>query len=278
MKQYALIGENLGHTISPYIHNLIFEHFGIESTYSVADISSAQLPGILGKLSTANFGGVNVTIPHKQSIMPYLDNISPEAARIGAVNTIKIENDATVGFNTDYYGFGFMMEQADIEVSGKNIAIFGSGGAARSVIAYLNDHGAANIHVFSKTRTRFDSLKATFPFIQCSLLENTNKIQGHLAINTTPVGMFPKTFESVIDEKIADRFETLADIVYNPIETKFIKMGNRLGKTTQNGLHMLIGQAIKAQEIFQNITISPSVGAEIYNSIVANRILEQGTP
>ena len=274
MKQYALIGENLGHTISPYIHNLLFEHIGIKGNYSVLDIPAAELLHILDNLKGKNFGGVNVTIPYKQSIMPYLNSISPEAVRIGAINTIKIENGLATGYNTDYYGFGSMLKQADIEIAGKSIAVFGAGGAARSVIAYLSDHGAAEINVFSKTDARFDDLKASFPSIKCYLLESKDDIHGQIAINTTPVGMFPEVSQSVISEKTAERFDALADIVYNPIETEFIKIGKRVGKLTQNGLYMLIGQAIKAQEIFQNITINPRVGEEIFNSIINNKIIE----
>ena len=273
MKQYALMGEHLGHTLSPYIHNLVFKHLGIEGDYSVLDIPAADLPNILGNLKESGFGGINVTIPHKQNIMPHLNSISSEALRIGAVNTVKIENDITTGYNTDYFGFGYMLDRANIEIVDKRIAVFGAGGASRSVIAYLSDHGAGEITVFSKTNTRFDDLKATFPFIQCYTLENQDKMRSQIAINTTPVGMLPKVGLSVIGEETASHFEALVDIVYNPIETEFIKIGKRLGKSTQNGLYMLIGQAIKAQEIFQNTTIAPYVGEEIFNDIIANKIL-----
>jgi len=278
MKQYALIGENLGHSISPYIHNLIFKHIGIKGVYSLLDIPAENLSGLIGSLSKPGSGGtgyagINVTIPHKQNIMPYLNGISPEAERIGAVNTVKICDNAAYGYNTDYYGFGYMLETAGIDISGKNIAVFGSGGASRSAIAYLLDNGAAEINVFSKSSVRFDGLKASFPQIQCNLLEKNEKIHGHIAINTTPVGMFPITGQAVISEKEAQRFEALADIVYNPIETEFIKIGRRLGKATQNGLYMLIGQALKAQEIFQNISIDPQLGEEIYKDIIENKIL-----
>jgi len=273
MKKYALIGENLGYSISPYIHNLIFKHLSIESSYCVIDIPSEDLPELLKKLSAEGFGGVNVTIPHKQNIMPYLSDISDEASRIGAVNTIKIESNSAVGYNTDYYGFGSMMKRAGIEVRGKSIAVLGSGGASRSVIAYLADQGAININVFSKTDTRFADLKAAFPFIECSLLEDSEKIQGQIAINTTPVGMAPNVGKSVINAEIAHRFDALVDIVYNPTETEFIKIGKQLGKITQNGLYMLIDQAVKAQEIFQSISIDPSVGEAIYENILTNKII-----
>lgn len=257
-KNFGLIGENLGHTYSQFIHSRILNKLDIKGRYGVYEVKKANLRNVVSGLKALGFSGVNVTIPYKVDIIDYLDLLSEEATKIGAVNVIKIDKDDTsIGYNTDYYGFGMMLGKYDVEIKDKNILILGTGGASRAVIQYLIDNSVGDITIASRNPET------------ASLKYKGHKIIGYqdisevtdcsILINTTPIGMFPNVKESPISRQYLKNFKYAIDLVYNPSETLFLKEAKDEGLRAINGLYMLVAQAVKSQEIWNDICISENI-------------------
>lgn len=243
---YGLIGFPLGHSFSKRYFTEKFEHLGLSDShaYTQFEIPSIDLfPSLLG---TAGIKGFNVTIPYKQQIIPFLDEIDPAAARIGAVNTIKVLADGrTRGYNTDYFGFQQTLKDwsAYSDFSQRKALVLGQGGAAKAVIAAIEDLGIPVIKVSrtaSAETVTYGDLTAIFDEIG-------------LIVNTTPLGMHPDESSCPpIPYKELSSHHYLYDIVYNPLETTFLKQGLTHGVGgIHTGIQMLYGQADKAWEIWQ---------------------------
>lgn len=265
MKKYAVIGEKLSHSLSPDIHEFIFNQLGMDASYVIREFPREETANIIQTLKDENYEGVNVTIPYKQNVMPFLDVISPEALAIGAVNTVVFKNGKTYGYNTDYYGFGKSLEHERVSLSGKKTVLLGAGGAAKALIAYCHDAKASELLVVARSMDKLLTLKEQFPYIETAVFDDTEKIYGDVIINATPVGMYPKSIErSPVSEDIIKRFHAAVDIIYNPLKTRFIQMASDNGLTVVTGLYMLIYQAIKAEEIFQETPMDYNMCEAIY--------------
>jgi shikimate dehydrogenase len=243
----GLLGEKLPYTRSPEIHSKILKGIGREGEYGVYEKTPEQLADFFDALRSGGFLGMNVTIPHKTRVMAYLDEIAPEAKRIGAVNTIHTQGGRLMGYNTDYFGFGYMLKKAGIEIKGREACVLGAGGAARAVAVYLQDHGAS-VTIISRDAA------AVKGFEGCHIA-GYDRVQGDLLVNTTPVGMSPNIDASPISKDHLQGFEAVADIVYNPKETLLLQYARELGIRRAGGLDMLVAQAVKAQEIWQGMEI-----------------------
>lgn len=265
MKLYALIGEKLGHSLSCEIHNYIFQKLSLNANYCLMPIPKENIPNTISSLKTLGYSGINITIPYKESIIPYLDEISKEAKAIGSVNTVKFTGNKAIGFNTDYFGFGAMLERAGVKTEEKNVLILGNGGAAKALIAYIIDNKAKSVTVAARNLEKAGALKELFPSLEIIPYGAINSIKGDLLINATPIGMYPNINDAPVAESICKGFNLCADIVYNPLETRFLKTAKSCGCKTIDGLYMLIGQALKAQEIFQETSVDKNIGEEIYD-------------
>jgi len=262
-KKYALIGGKLSHSISPAIHELIFQKANIDGTYELCEARQEELPGFLQKLREQGFHGVNVTIPYKTEIMKYLDDISGSAKAIGAVNTVVL-GDRTEGYNTDYDGFGKTLEYHGFDPGGKVCAVLGSGGASMAAVSYLEDHGAAEIIIVSRNP---GAASGKFPGKRIIALGDYTAEETDLIVNATPVGMYPETGVSPLDKHQLAGASFLFDLIYNPKETLLMKHARELGIPCCNGLFMLVAQAVSAQEIWQGINFSPDLIKEIYSKM-----------
>ncbi|MGL5353120.1 MAG: shikimate dehydrogenase [Clostridium sp.] len=265
MEFYGLLGEKLSHSLSPKIHDLIFKSIGISAGYKLFEVKKENLEKFAEGLKILNIKGSNVTIPYKEDVMKYLDEVSKEGQRIGAINTIALKDNKLYGYNTDYYGFGYMLEEYEIETKNKVAVILGNGGACKGALYYLLDNGIDHVYIVSRN----PSEKSTFNEEKVSLISynDLNNIKGDILINSTPVGMYPKVDGCPVSDEVILNFATLVDLIYNPGVTTFLSKGKALGKVTVGGLYMLIGQAIKAEEIWQNISIDKSVISSIYNEV-----------
>ena len=264
--KYGLIGGKLGHSLSPAIHQLFFVYTGKQGIYELLESELEELPELLQKLR-AEFSGTNVTIPHKLHVMPLLDCIAPEAAAIGAVNTIKYTGEGAFGYNTDYFGFGRMLEYNDIKVTGKTCAVLGTGGAARAVVKYLVDKKCAKLYLVTRDAYRVDSHFAKIaPKIKVIDYARLETIQGDVLVNCTPVGMFPKVDAAPVSAEVSFAFDASVDLIYNPAQTLFLKQAAAAGNKAVNGLFMLVAQAVAAQEIWQG---------ERYDSDLIVRIMSE---
>jgi len=244
MKRYALLGEKLSHSYSPMIHKEIFKDMEIEATYELLEVERDKLPDAIKKLRMGEFQGFNVTIPYKVEVIKYLDEISPEAKAIGSVNTVASINGKIVGFNTDYYGFYNELVYYNVEVKNKDCYILGTGGASLAVYKALIDLGGNALYV---SRNPKNDNTITY--------DELAKRNIDLIVNTTPVGMYPNVDASPLDEKITKKAKNVVDIIFNPRVTKLLADA----KSNMNGLFMLVGQAIKAEEIWQDKCYSNEV-------------------
>lgn len=262
---YGLIGEKLGHSLSPQIHGLILERLNMPGLYNLFEVKKDNLYSALIGLKALEANGVNVTIPYKINAMEYMDELSPEAEKIGAVNTISFRNNMLKGYNTDYFGFGESLKKADIGVENKRIAVLGTGGASKAVVQYMMDNGADDIIYVSRNPEKSFKNNKALKVINYDELKNLRSFD--IIINCTPIGMYPKTDDTPADKEVLSHFTSAVDLIYNPRETLFLREAGLLGLKTLNGLYMLIAQAIAAQEIWNEININSEIAKEIYKTI-----------
>lgn len=268
MEFYGLLGEKLGHSISPEIHEKIFSLLGIRGAYKKFEVQKEDLQKFTDGLKVLGIKGTNVTIPYKQEIIPYLDDLSEEARKIGAINTILLKDGKLYGYNTDYFGFGTILQCNQVHVENKVCMVLGYGGAAKAVIQYLLDHGVEKLYIVSRrtfTERLYDDSR-----VHVMTYDEITNIKGDVLVNTTSVGMYPNIDESPVDEQIIANFHTLIDIIYNPRMTKFLQIGCNLDKKTCGGLEMLVGQAIKAEEIWQETEIRQEILTKVMDEIRKN--------
>lgn len=265
IKTFGLIGERLGHSFSPMIHSQIFKYMNIDGCYSIFEVERQNLSSVENALKTLGIMGANVTIPYKVEIIKYLDGISKEALDIGAVNTIVIKDGISKGYNTDYFGFGNMLYRNEVQVKNKKSIILGSGGASKAVCQYMIDNEAKDITMVSRN---IENVKKQYKDLRIISYEEAYKLKNYdLIINCTPVGMYPNMKESPVKSDMFNSLETAIDLIYNPLETLFLKEAREKGLKTINGLYMLIGQALKAEELWNNIIIDKHIGDKIYKDL-----------
>lgn len=264
MEFYGLLGERLSHSLSPEIHFEILKSINRQGSYKLFEIEEDRLYDFAEALKLLKVKGCNVTIPYKKDIIKELDVISKEAVKIGAVNTIYLKNGKLQGFNTDYYGFGVLLKISSIEVENSVAVILGNGGASRAVLHYLLDNGAKEVYIVSRKPNNEEYNLSNVKVISYEKLKD---IRGDILINSTPVGMYPNVSESPVSKDIINNFYSIVDLIYNPYETKFLAYGKELNKKIVGGLYMLVGQAVKAQEIWQEEDIDEGIIKDIYNKI-----------
>ena len=226
---YGLLGEHLPHSFSPQIHKALGNN-----DYHLFEISPEDLEKFL---TERNFKGINVTMPYKKTVMPYLDFISPEAERIAAVNTVTVCDGKLCGYNTDYFGFKYMVEKSGIDIEDKKILVLGNGGASATVQTVLDDMGAREILVVSRKG-------------EINYTNIYKEIDAEIIINTTPVGMYPDNMNMPVDISRFPNLSGVMDVVYNPLKTRLIIESEKMNIKSSTGLSMLVAQAKKAHEIF----------------------------
>lgn len=253
-EMYGLIGGRLSHSLSPQIHSYIFDRLAVKAGYYLFPLRREDLAPAFNGLKLLGAKGVNVTIPYKLDIMPLLDEVSAEARAIGAVNTVVFDGRCARGYNTDYRGFGLLLDHHGIRPQGRNVTILGTGGAAKTAACYLRDQGAGDIHLVSR-RPATGSVE--FPVLSYQQLSRAAGMD--LLINCTPAGMFPHADECPLEPELISRFTAVVDLIYNPAETRLLATAKALGLQACNGLVMLIGQAVYAEELWQGRRIPLSL-------------------
>ncbi|MBQ9912601.1 MAG: shikimate dehydrogenase [Clostridia bacterium] len=247
--KYGLIGEKLGHSFSKPIHESIADY-----TYEIKEIPRDGLDLFMRERA---FSGINVTIPYKQSVMPYLDFIDEAAQKIGAVNTVVNRDGKLYGYNTDFGGMKMLIEKQGFCYEGKKIAVLGSGGTAKTARAVAEALGAAEIVTVSrKGKVNYENLLSIHG--DCDYI-----------INTTPCGMYPDTDGSAVDVSLFGALSGVTDVVYNPLRTKLCLDCERQGIRCECGLYMLVAQAVLASQIFSGESFDVKKTAdEIYLRIL----------
>jgi len=260
LKSYGVIGEDLSHSLSPVIHEKFFKKTGFSGTYNLFEVKQEDLKDVIKAMKVLGIKGANVTIPYKIDIMKYLDELSQEAEKIGAVNTITFDKDRAIGYNTDYYGFGMTLENYNLELRSKVAVILGTGGVSRAVSQYLLDHGIGDLVFVSRDCQKAREKYSNSRIISYQELDN---IEGDLLINCTPVGMYPNIDKCPVKANHLKQFKVVIDIVYNPRQTLLIKNAIEMGLEAINGLHMLVCQAAKAQELWNKTIIDRKIIDEV---------------
>lgn len=272
----GLIGYPLGHSLSPNIHTAALKACGLEGSYSLFPISPDDKDGLkdlLARVRAGELHGLNVTIPHKQNVIEFMDELTPTAKAIGAVNTIYLRDGKLIGDNTDAAGFLADLKKGignrELGV-GKSALVLGAGGSARAVVYALLSDGW-NVTLAARRLEQAEQLANTFPNHQL-LITNYSSLILHpssLLVNTTPVGMFPNVDVSPLPENLSLPSNAFVyDLVYNPSETKLVKSARAQGLHATTGLGMLIEQAALAFELWTGHTPPRDV---LFESVRATR-------
>lgn len=244
--QCGLLGRKLGHSYSPQIHNLLGDY-----SYVLFEKEPEELENFL---KNGDFSGLNVTIPYKKEVIPYLSELSPTAKKMGCVNTVLRRSDGTLyGHNTDYFGFTSLVRHAGLSIAGKKVLVLGSGGASNTAVAALKDLGASPVVISRSGENNYGNLHL--------------HRDAAVIVNTTPVGMYPNTGVSPIDLGRFPHLEGVLDVIYNPARTQLLLDAEKLGIPRENGLWMLVAQAKEAAEVFTGGKISDEVIEKIYRQL-----------
>ena len=246
---YGIIGDPVDHSLSPVMHNVAFREKNIKAVYGAFRVSSSDLAKAVEGIRALNIKGVSVTIPHKEKVMEYLEEIDEIAYEIGAVNTIVNENGVLKGYNTDWIGVLKAFKENGVEIQDKKVVIIGAGGASKSVVYALIKGGAKKIFVYNRTFEKAKFLEKKFGVI-AKPWEELNSANGDIIIQTTSVGL--KSWKSPVEESVISRFKVAMDIVYLPLETKFLSLAKKHGKII-DGLQMLLYQGVEQFKLWTGI-------------------------
>ncbi|MFX0002894.1 MAG: shikimate dehydrogenase [Candidatus Hodarchaeota archaeon] len=259
-KVLCIIGYPIEHSMSPIMHNAIIKDLALDFIYLAFNIYPNNLKFAIKAFKTLNIKGINVTIPFKQKIIRFLNEIDPIAQKIGAINTIKNENGYLIGRNTDAEASKKALHNTGYNISGTNVLLLGAGGAARA-LGYSLANEVNKIVIVNRTEKRAEKLsrelKQNFgiktekkKYIKNVLKEEMKK--ADMLINTTPIGMYPNINESPVPSEFLHKELIVFDVIYNPLETKLVKEANEKGCKTLGGLDMLVHQGATAFEWWTN--------------------------
>lgn len=257
----ALLGSPVAHSISPLMHNEAFQLLDLDYTYLCFEVNEETLPAAVDGLKACGIRGFNLTMPNKNKIVELLDELSPAARLIGAVNTVVNDDGHLTGYNTDGVGYMQAVKDAGYDITGKTITIMGAGGAATAICAQAALDGVEKIHIFARETSRFwdrtqklaENINSTLP---CKAVLHENKDTAALAqaisesallLNATSVGMAPNTEGTIIEDTSLYHPDLIvSDVIYNPRETRFLKEAREAGCRTFNGMYMLLYQGAEA--------------------------------
>ena len=270
-KKFGIIGKPLSHSLSPILHNFWFKKYKVCANYSLIEIELSEIAEVIKKIRNNDLQGINVTVPYKQAVIPFLDLLINDAKETLSVNTISLSEDGkVVGDNTDVYGLerGFINKLDEQNLAQKNFLILGAGGVTPSIIYALSKKGIKNISISNRTIKKAENIKNIFSFIKIIQWENieAEAINADVVINATSLGLkngnnFKQKFKTTKSNLI------YYDIIYNPEETMMIKKLKEKKIQTYNGLDMFIYQGQKSFSIWNKII--PDLNEEMKQNIIA---------
>ncbi len=282
-KVCGLIGYPVEHSVSPVIHNSLAELYNRNMVYVPLPVKPGRLKEAVAGAEAFGFAGMNVTVPYKSEVIPYLRKIDPLAKQIGAVNTLVPTEDGFKGYNTDMPGLYRAMCADGVEIAGEDVILLGAGGVARAIAYLLLEKGAKHIRILNRNRERAERLAEEVNeaaaerdgkrevFAAAYGLEEYRKLDDdrrYLAIQATNVGMFPDTGHAVIeDEDFYKLVKTGYDVIFNPTTTRFMELVRRYGGEAFHGLKMLLYQGIIAWELWNDMEVDRETETEIYRKM-----------
>ncbi|MBR2409804.1 MAG: shikimate dehydrogenase [Lachnospiraceae bacterium] len=247
---YGLLGEHLSHSYSKQIHEALADY-----TYDLIELSKKELKEFM---TAKDFAAVNVTIPYKKDVIPFLDEMDDRAKKIGAVNTIVNKQGTLYGYNTDYYGFLYTLQKNNIKITGEKVLVLGNGGAAKAVLAVLSDLSAKEIVIVKRT-----SGEGICSYEEAYVLHS----DATVLINTSPVGMYPHTGETPTPLTPFPNLTAVVDLIYNPEVTRLLAEAKDRGLIAVNGLEMLVSQAFYAVQYFLDTKLNEDKIEEVTQMI-----------
>jgi len=250
MKKYIVIGNPIEHSLSPKLHNYWIKENNINAVYEKNKLDQTDLQNIVSEVRKEKINGINVTVPFKKSIIPFLDELSLEAAETQSVNTIYLNNNKIIGHNTDIAGFELSIKKIKYDIGGKKVLILGAGGVVPSIILALYRMKASKITLSNRTKEKAENLKNLFNDLV--VVDWGDISDFDMIINATSVGLNKDDKMDLDFFKIGNN-KFFYDVIYNPNETNFLKMGKRLGNRTENGKMMFIYQAHQAFTIWHKL-------------------------
>jgi shikimate dehydrogenase len=259
MKKFLVIGNPIEHSLSPELHNYWIKKNSIDAIYQKQKLNEDQLEQYISQVRDKKIDGINVTVPFKKTIIPYLDELSIEAKSTQSVNTIYQKNNKIVGHNTDIFGFGTSIEKTEYDLKNKEVLILGAGGVVPSIIFYLIKMKVSKITISNRTKKKAENLKKIYKDLEIIKWGDISNFD--MIINATSLGLKKEDslnldFSSISENKF------FYDVIYNPIETNFLKIGRELGHKTLNGKLMFIYQAIFAFKIWHGKT--PEIDENVF--------------
>jgi len=257
MKKYFVIGNPIDHSLSPKLHNHWLTKNNIKAVYDRKKINEEDLQSIISQVKEKQINGINVTVPFKKTVIPYLDQLSPEAEQTQSVNTIILSNDNLVGHNTDIAGFTRAIEKLNFNIQGKKIFILGAGGVVPSIIFALKKMNVSQIIVSNRTKKKAEDLKSQFKNLE--ILDWGDITDFDVIINATSLGLNEETINLDFSKSINNKL--FYDVIYNPVETNFLKEAKKLGNKTENGRLMFVYQACEAFKLWHGI--EPQINNEV---------------
>lgn len=271
-KQYGIIGNPLSHSLSPILHNFWLRKNNLKANYSLIEIKKNEIKNIIENIKTKKLHGINVTVPYKQEVIPYLDLIINDAEETSSVNTIYLNGEnKIVGENTDVYGFeqSFINKLNQDDLIEKSFLILGAGGVAPSLVYALQKKKIKKIFISNRTLQKAENIKKKFPGIEIILWESISQKSKEMdvIINATSLGMKNSLDFKTLIEKYKPEM-VYYDVIYNPLETKMIKRFKVNNIKTHNGLEMFLFQGQKSFSLWNNIT--PTIDEEIKKKIISN--------
>ena len=269
----GLIGNPVGHSISPVIHNSLAQLMDMNMVYTTFKVEKGDVVTAVNGAYALNILGLNVTVPHKQAVMESLVDIDPLAKAIGAVNTLVRTDKGYKGYNTDILGLERELIDEGVVLLGSRCVILGAGGAARAIAFLCAKSGAKEIYVLNRTKEKaYDIAKAVNDYfgkecIKPMLISEYDKLEAddYVVIQTTSVGLYPNVDDVVIDdEAFYKKVKVGVDIIYNPSETRFMKMCKN---SACNGLKMLLYQGVAAYELWNDVSVTKEQADKVYNKM-----------
>ena len=258
MKKYLVIGNPINHSLSPKLQNWWLKENNINATYDKIKLEDHEIKNFIQTIKEQKIAGCNVTVPFKKTVIPFLNKLSPEAEQTQSVNTITFEDGDLVGHNTDIAGFDSAIRKLNFSVNGKKVLILGAGGVVPSIIFALQNMNVQEITISNRTKEKAENLKVLFNNIK--ILEWGNLTDFHMVINATSLGLNNEKINLNFSSSGNDRL--FYDVIYNPQETQFLKMGKQLGYKTENGKTMFVYQALEAFKLWHKI--EPKVNTDTF--------------
>ena len=250
MKKYLVIGNPIEHSLSPRLHNYWLNQNKIKAIYDKKLINEKEIENIISQIKTGDITGVNVTVPFKKSVIPYLEKLSPEANSSQSVNTIYLEDNKIIGHNTDIAGFELSLRYYKYDVKDKKVLILGAGGVTPSIILGLKKMSASKIILCNRTKSKAENLKKIYNYLD---VVNWGDVpEFDMIVNTTSVGL-KKNEEIDINFEKSGQNKFYYDVIYNPRETMFLKKAKEQGNIAENGIMMFVYQAHQAFTIWHKV-------------------------